>query len=582
MRTFDKIALSVVGTLAFASCDYLEPRELTQVDEKTIYQNISYITQCFNNAYSYLPSGYNSVGNSLLACATDEAEAVKNEESIQNFNIGNWNKYSTLDDRWTTCYNGIRQCCEVRDGIAGTSWEEYKYANPEDYENRMKLMAAYTQEVRFLKAYYHYELLRRYGGIPIIDRKLDIDDPDDRYLLTHLKRNTFEECVNFIVGECDAVAPELPDSYGDTERGRVTRGAALALKSRVLLFAASDLYNRPGNADPYTGYTSGDRQKRWLAAAEAAQEVIDLGIYSLHNSYEKLFTLSTADKNNTEVIWERRLPATNTMEQGNYPIGYEGDTGTCPTQDLVDAYEMTDGTRFDWSNPEHRAAPYEKRDPRLKMSILVNGQTWAGRSVECWEGGLDGQPRRNATKTGYYLRKYLHDNTDLNNSSAKYSRQWLYFRYAEILLNYAEAACQYGGPDFTVPDALKPLSPTEAVNLVRGRSGVNMPSAEETFVARGETLTKESLLGLIYNERRVELVFEDVRWFDARRLMKGPEMLGSVVRGVKVTRNNDGSFSYAPFELEQRVFKTDYMYFYPIPQTEVAKSNGCLIQNPNW
>lgn len=582
MNTFAKKALPVLGLLAFAACDYLEPRELTQVDEMTVYQNIAYITQCFNNAYSYLPSGYNSVGGSLLACATDEAEAVKNEESVQNFNIGNWNKYSTLDDRWAACYNGIRQCCEVRDGIAGTSWEEYRYANPEDYENRMALMAAYTREVRFLKAYYHFELLRRYGGIPIVDRKLDIDDPEDRYLLTHLKRNTFEECVRFIVGECDAVASELPDSYGDTERGRVTRGAALALKSRVLLFAASDLYNRPGNTDPCIGYTSGDRRERWLAAAEAAQEVIDLGLYSLHDSYEKLFTLSAADKNNTEVIWERRLPVTKTMEQENYPIGYEGDTGTCPTQNLVDAYEMTDGTRFDWSNPAHRAAPYEGRDPRLKMSVLVNGETWAGRAVECWEGGLDGLPRRNATKTGYYLRKFLHDNTDLNNSSAKYSRQWIYFRYAEILLNYAEAACACGGPEFTVADASQPLTPVEAVDLVRGRKGVGMPGAAETFAARGEALTKESLLELIRNERRVEFAFEDVRWFDARRLMQGPEVLGAAIRGVRVTRNADETFSYEPFELEQRVFEPDHMYFYPIPQTEVAKSNGCLQQNPNW
>ncbi len=582
MKTCHKIAFYVLGAVVLTACDYLEPRELTQVDEKTIYQNVNYITQCFYNAYSYLPAGYNSVGNALLASATDEAEAVRNEEAVQNFNIGNWNKYSSLDDRWSACYNGIRQCCEVRDGIAGTSWEEYKYANPEDYENRMKLMAAYTQEVRFLKAFYHFELLRRYGGIPIIDRKLDATNPNDRYQLSHLERNTFEECVNFIVRECDAVAPELPDTYADNERGRVTRGAALALKSRVLLLAASDLYNRPGNTDPLIGYTSGDRQKRWLAAAEAAQDVIDLNLYSLHNSYEELFTLTAADKNNKEVIWERRLPATKAIEQANYPIGYEGDTGNCPTQNLVDAYEMDDGTLFDWSNPAHRVTPYEGRDPRLKMSVLVNGEMWAGRKVECWEGGLDGLPRRNATKTGYYLRKFLHDNTDLNNASTKYSRQWLFFRYAEILLNYAEAACACGGTDFTVPGALKPLTPVEAVNQVRGRSGVHMPGVAETFAARGESLTAENLMKLVQNERRVELAFEDFRWFDARRLMKGPEMLGAAIRGVKVRRNADESVSYEPFELEKRVFKDDHMYFYPIPQTEVAKSNGHLKQNPNW
>ena len=581
MKKYIKTAFAIIISAGLAGCEYLDPRELSQVDEEDIYQNMSYITQSVTNAYSYLPSGYNSIGNSLLASATDEAEAVRNDVTIQRFNTGNWSKYSNPDDKWNTYYNGIRQCCEVRDGIAGDVWEYLQYSNPDEYETRTKLMEQYRNEVRFLKAYYHYELLKRFGGIPIIDKKLDPNNADDLYELQHTERNSFEECVNFIVQECDAVAPNLSTSYEDADLGRVTRGAALALKSRVLLLAASDLYNQSGNTNPLIGYTSSSQSERWLKAAEAAQEVIDLGLYDLHTSYQELFILATAKKDVKEVIWERRLPATKTMETNNYPIGYDiGQTETCPTQNLVNAYEMADGTLFSWSNPAHIADPYSNRDPRLKMSILTNNDQWAGRPVEIWEGGQDGEPREYATKTGYYLKKFLNNNMDKNTQSV--TRQWLYFRYAEILLNYAEAANQYGGPDFTVSGATSPTTPVEAINKLRNRTGVKMPDVATTFANRGATMNKESLMDLIYNERRVELAFEDFRWTDARRWLKGTEMLGATVGGVKVKKQIDDSFTYTPFELEKRTFSTGFMYFYPIPQTEVAKSNGKMIQNPNW
>lgn len=581
MKTYIKTALVAILTLGVAGCDYLEPRVLSQVDEEAIYKNMSYITQNVTNAYSYLPSGFNSIGNSLLASATDEAEAVRNDVTIQKFNTGSWSKYSNPDDQWSTYYNGIRQCCEVRDGISGDIWEYLKYSNPAEYESRTKLMNQYLNEVRFLKAYYHYELLSRFAGIPIIDKKLDPNNPDDLYELQHTARNTFEECVDFIVGECDAVAPNLPTSYGDTDLGRVTRGAALALKSRVLLLAASDLYNQSGNTNAAVGYTSGAQSDRWLRAAKAAQEVIDLGLYSLHISYQELFLLATAKKDVKEVIWERRLPATRNMENNNYPIGYDiGQTETCPSQNLVDAYEMKDGTPFSWSNPAHQADPYTNRDPRLKMSILTNNEQWAGRKVEIWEGGQDGLPREYATKTGYYLKKFLNDN--MNKNSQSVTRQWLYFRYAEVLLNYAEAANQYGGPDFKVDGASKPITPVEAINLIRKRTGVAMPDVATTFANRSLAVNKANLTDLILNERRVELAFEDFRWTDARRWLKGSEILGATLKGVKIQKTGDNEFAYSVFDVEQRVFNAQSMYLYPIPQTEVAKSNGKMLQNPNW
>lgn len=566
---------------AFVGCDYLEPRVLSQVDEDAIYKNMSYITQSVTNAYSYLPTGFNTIGNSLIASATDEAEAVRNDVTIQRFNMGNWSKYYNPDDTWDNCYAGIRQCCEVRDGLSGDTWEYLKYSNPSEYESRTKLMDQYRNEVRFLKAYYHYELLWRFGGIPIINEKLNPNNPEDLARLKNVERNTFEECVNFIVEECDSVAVNLPPSYVNTDLGRATSGAALALKSRVLLLAASDLYNQQGNTNPLIGYTGGSQSDRWLKAAKAAQQVIDLNLYALHTSYKDLFLLQTAMTGVKEVIWECRLPATLNMETNNYPIGYEiGKTETCPTQNLVDAYEMADGTLFDWNDASHSANPYANRDPRLKMSILTNNETWAGRAVEIWEGGLDGSPRQYATKTGYYLKKFLQDN--LNKNSQSITRQWLYFRYAEILLNYAEAAAQYGGVNYTVDGAINPITPIAAINLIRKRSGVNMPDIATTFSNRGEAVNKDNFLNQVYSERRVELAFEGFRWLDARRWLKGSDILGTTIKAVKISKTGSGTFNYSVFNLENRTFDTDYMYLYPIPQSEISKSNGKMQQNPNW
>lgn len=583
MKRYHKIFCTAALCITISGCDYLDSSELSMVGEEDVWKNMTYITQEYVNTYSYLPSGYALVGNSLIACATDEAEAVLNEEAVQNYNMGNWSKYSNPDDRWSTFYNGIRQCCVLRDGIKKTNWEIYKYSDPTVYEQRITSMKEYSSEARFLKAFYYAELVKRFGGVPLIHHVLDLENADDYYYLTHLTRNTFEECVNFIADECDVVKDSLLIVHPNASKGKANIGAALSLKSRILLLAASDLYNQSGNNNPYIGYTDvteGKRAERWLAAAQAAQAVIDMNRYSLNPTYQDLFTMQSNNTSCPENIWERRLPASNVIEVNNYPIGYDkGKTGTCPTQNLVDDYEMIDGSRFDWDNPEHAANPYDNRDPRLKATILVNNEMWAGRPVETWEGGLDGLPRKNASKTGYYLKKFLVDGLNIKDN-LRQTRLWIYFRYAEILLNYAEAANRYGGPNYTVAGAQHPMTPVEAVNLIRERVG--MPDVAATFANRGIALTRENLADLIDNERRIELAFEDFRWWDARRQMKGEEAFGGEIRGVAVSNNNDGTFSYTVKHIENRSFDASKMYFYPIPQSEISKSNDCLQQNPNW
>ena len=576
MKTIRKgiIFLAVAITSGFASCgDYLDPAQLSIIEEKDLYRNLNYIQQLWVNCYSYLPNGYSSV----LWTASDEAEAVDEQADGQKFNLGNWTKYDMPDNMWHHYYKGIKQCCEIMENLQDVTWEEYKDSNPTEYERRNALMKEYITEARFLRAYYYFELVKRYGGVPLVTRRIYLNDGDDLYFVKTVKRNTFEECVNFIVSECNALIPQMEETFDATWKGRATAGAAMALKSRVLLYAASDLYNQPGNTNPLIGYTSGEQMQRWLDAAMAASDIINLNQYRLHNSYRDLFILKSNDTSN-EIIWSRQVPNVNNLEKENYPIGYDGgNTGACPTGDLVDAYEMSNGTLFSWDNPATAVNPYEDRDSRLKATILVNNERWSNRPVEIWEGGLDGKPRRNATKTGYYLKKHLIDGLNIQNDY-KASRQWIYFRYAEILLNYAEAVNRYAGPAFK-PAGAK-YTPKEAVNLVRTRA--LQPVTDISFSRRGDLLNRETFNEFVMNERRIELAFEDHRWWDIRRSMIAPKTIGGNVTGVRVNKTEAGGFSYSPFTVEKRLFEESKMYFYPIPQSEIIKSNGNLQQNPNW
>ena len=428
-------------------------------------------------------------------------------------------------------------------------------------------------EAQFLRAFYYFELVKRYGGVPIVNRKISIRTETD--YLASIKRNSYEECVKHIVSLCDSSIKDLPLRLSDianADWGRPTVGAALALKARMLTYAASDLFNRPSNNNPLVGYTDNRRIERWRIAAAANKAVLDLmpvAPYSFQSTYPALFQLKTLRSN--EVIFERRYGASNTFETLNYPIGYQnGRSGTCPTQNLVDAYEMRTGVPFDWRNPVHAADPYANRDPRLLMNVIVNNSVWKGTNVQLWEGGANAKPLFRASKTGYYLKKYVDETLNLATSQTS-AKQWIYFRLSEIYLNYAEAMNEAFGPN--VPDTLK-LTALQAINAVRTRTGVAMPAVSAT-------VTKDDLKERIRNERRVELAFEDHRFWDVRRWMIGDNTLGATIRGVRVTREANGSFKYVPYDLEKRIF-LEKMYLYPIPQPEIVKTNGNILQNPGW
>lgn len=555
------------------SCSYLDPEALSLTTKADVVNNFTNLTRLRNNMFTALPEGYNAIGNSWRAAACDEAEDVNETESIQDFNSGNWNIYWNPDDAWARNYQGVRRAIDFLNITDTISFIEIKLSDPVTYTARISNMKMWRAEAQFLMAFYYFELIKRYGGVPIIDRKLDIEK-DLTYMQT-IKRNSYEECVNYIVKLCDSSTVNLPLKLADVANadwGRPTVGAALALKARTLTYAASDLFNQPGNQNNLVGYTDNNRTARWIKAASANKAVLDLmatAPYSFNATYSALFQLKAL--RNNEVLFEKRYPASNTFEVLNYPIGYQsGRTGTCPSQNLVDAYEMKTGVPFDWNNPTHTVDPYANRDPRLLQTVIVNNSVWKSTNVQLWDGGINGKPLFRASKTGYYLKKYVDETLNLATGQTS-AKQWVYFRLAENYLNFAEAMNEAFGP--STADTMKSTA-LQAVNAVRTRAAVGMPAIPAT-------VSKAELRERIRNERRVELAFEDHRYWDVRRWMIGATGLGGSLQGVTITKLATGAFKYVPFEVEKRVF-SDKMYLYPIPQSEIVKTNNSLVQNPGW
>ena len=565
MKAFGKIVICMILLVLVTGCDYLDREISSNYHEQDVFVNYERMFKAGTGMYTFMFHcfGYNRISSAMLASACDEADHANKNSTIHQYNEGIWTASSNPEDCWAHFYQAIRST-----NLFLRETENYKElllrdltidSNREEYEYQTRDIAWMRAEARFLRALYHFELVKRYGGVPIMTEVID-----DEETLSKISRDSFDDCIDFIVSECDEITPLLNESWvgfdDEQWRGRATGPAAMALKSRALLYAASELHNPDGN------------EQRWYEAAKAAHDVIALGKFSLYSDYKGLFTLGNGADGNPEVIFAVQGWNDNTYEKANYPIGYDqgGLNSTCPSQNLVDAYEMKATGKNIWEmgsgyDPEN---PYEGRDPRLEMSILLNNTTFNGRPVECWVGGIDGYGREFATTTGYYVRKYVAENLDLaQNQTSVHS--WIMFRYAEILLNYAEAMNEYVGPeskgDFS-------MTAKAAIDAVRTRKSVGLP-----ILPPG--LTQEEMRERIRNERRVELAFEEHRFFDVRRWKIAEKTENEPIMAMQITRENDDSFSYKVVKQEDRVFR-DYMYLYPIPESEVHK--GSIEQNPGW
>ena len=559
-------AIILLSFFLFSCKDYLEPEMINLLSDTEVEEDYNYSRGRLASIYGDLQSGFSGFSGTMMANASDEAEFTTETGSVHRFNEGTWNQLGNPDDVWSDYYQSIRKIHVFLNSCDNINLDFY-YPQPAVYEARLAEVRRWQFEARFIRAYHYFELVKRYGGVPLLRDAVEIDDD-----FHQVARASLDDCIRFIVDEFDEVSKALPARYDNNanDLGRVTSVAALALKSRVLLYAASELFNNP---DWATGYAHPElislagksRQERWQAAASAAKEAIELAEdngYLLGTDYRALFGPTTHSSN--EVLFCRRNGASNSFELANVSVGFNrGNSGTTPSQNLVDAYEMTDGSAFDWNNPVHAADPYAYRDPRLQMTIVANNSVFKGRAMECWYGGQDGPPIVRASRTGYYLKKYVDENLNLVTGTTSV-HGWAFFRLAELYLNYAEALneCDPDNSDVKM-----------YVNKVRQRAGVDMPELPDG-------LTQPQMRERIYNERRVELAFEEHRFWDVRRWMTAPSTLGVPLKGVQITRTGDDQFNYNVVDIERRVFLPK-MYLYPISQAELYIARG-LVQNPLW
>lgn len=607
------VSLFLCSMLITASCKkYLNvvPTEITTSDD--VWSNIDNANNALAALYNAMPN--NGFYSTMLWATTDEAMNHWESPAELLFNYGSWGPGNNPLDEWGGRYANIRAA-------------NFYITNIEKVPLTANQVAFYTpiiprlkSEARFLRAFYYFELFKRYGAVPIITEALDLNDPKN----AELARDPAEAVVNFIITELDEIAPLLPVDYVSADVGRITRGAALALKSRTLLYAASplfngnSLYNEIKNTDGTVLFNLTYSAEKWKKAADAAKAVLDLNIYSLYNptpanpvnTYAQLFYTREYKEN----ILAYSMPNTTDLELTFLPNGasFKGNGKLSLLQELIDAYEMKNGYPINesgsgytsqgfwggqmWdglqlSNVSNVSNMYKDRDPRFYATVFFQYSVWrlksVGRPVKlAWWGNNnsdgDGWPKTGTNcVSGYNLRKYSSPNVDRVNGQGQGQRNAPIFRLAEMYLNYAEAMNEY----LSVPDQ----SVYDAVNAVRARVG--MPALPIITA----DATKEGMRRRIRNERRVELAFEGQRFWDVRRWMIAGQVDNTDVHGMNARPttaelaatgldvNSEAAgvaVFYKPVVIQSRVFQSKH-YLMPIPPTEIDKDRN-LVQNFGW
>ena len=574
-----KNILITLGILIlFSSCeDYFEPKLTNERTEEQLLANPNFVEGLLTYGYRAIPNTYESFG-SFLDVATDNA--------LSNVLASGINRMVETDGYWTAVTNplnsgnfyqarydelkALNQFIEV--GLDGTVvYFKSDEVRDEAYRKRLE------GEAFFLRAYIHSELLRRFAGvdtdgqlmgIPLVTSSIDITGE------LNLKRNTYEACVQQILDDIDtALAAGLPDSYigndedfGNNNLGRPTTVACKALRSRVLLYAASPSYQTSSYAN----------------AAQAAYDVITEVGNTLPNIYNVNNISSTFYNNDTndELIMRRTAGGSagdNAIETQNFPPSLLGNGRCNPSQNLVDAFPMANGYPIDnGASGYDESNMYENRDPRFKMTVIHNNQVFKGQTIETFEGGNNtpgapGVTVENATRTGYYLRKWVSNSANLVPGNIVNAFHYnAIFRKSEIFLNFAEAANEAYGPD----GGGLGMTAREAIAEIRRRAGIASGGSDDYLASIG---SKEDMRALIKNERRIELCFEGHRYFDLRRW---DDNLNEAISGVTII-NNNGTFDYQRKTIVTPSYK-DYMNYGPLPFDEILRTGGDLTQNSGW
>ncbi|WP_192579134.1 RagB/SusD family nutrient uptake outer membrane protein [Dyadobacter aurulentus] len=524
--------------VVLSSCnDFLEKEPLNAVSELVVWNDVPLVEAFVNETYATMRTGWPN--HSSLSVTSDESFARERDGAhlIQRGQITPSN-LGHLNWTWAHYYTIITKSNIFFDKLQGADLDALK-AIDEKRVNRM------IGEMKFLRAFSYFRLSAFFGGVPLIENVFGLDDEFG------VEKSSYEEITAYVVKELDEAAALLPLAHDAANKGRITKGACLAIKSRALLYAASPLHN-----------TTNDKGK-WQQAADAARAVIDLKLYALYPEYGKVFTVPF----NSEVIWEKVMNndvlRQETIERYFFPNGSGGHAVTVPTHQQAETYETKNGL-LPKDDPTYKLEKFwENRDPRFYETILYDGAPWKGRQIEVFlPKGMDsnqGNEGWNASYTGYYTKKFVNESVNGPGSTNSSSPNWPYARYAEILLNYAEALYNLGDE----------AGAREYINQVRARQNVNMPAVKDTGA---------KLLARIQNERRVELYLEEHRFFDIRRWKLTFPASTSLLKMNVELAGGKKTYSFSPviqFALPENT------YLLPIPQDEINKS-AVLKQNPGY
>ena len=528
---------------------------------------------------------------------------------------GQWSAANNPLSNYTSAYQNIRIAFHFLNTIDKATIKQADQID--EYKNR--LIPRYKLEAKFLMSLYYFELMKRFGTVPLVDRYLESSEIEAALATP---RASVDELVAFMVKNLDESIAGLPDSYPDGEAGRITKGAALALKAKVLLYAASPMFNGGtidgqdvlvdgnnfktnvlaiSNADGKKLFNQQYDNEKWKKAADAAKATIDWSIsngYTLSTDRQKLFTTIT----HKEFLFHKQMGSSSSFEYGTTPNGgdYGGWGGLSPTQEFVDSYETGNGLPKDddpsyteagyfdttlkaWRSNAFVNVPttlrnmYRNRDPRFYTDVFFDGQPYLHRNVYMQyrndgnsnSDGFNSLKPGNSSYTGYYVKKWNDETNHMNGTKHPNARNYPYFRLADVYLWYAEATNEYlSAPNNEVYDA---------INKVRARVG--MPSLPVAGYAPDNT--KAGMRKRIQNERKVELFAEGQRYWDMRRWLISHLPQNKTITGLSVQKKGDEFFVRTPVLASGRVFRVgDYLM--PIPAQEINKAPGVLVQNFSW
>lgn len=623
-KTLKITGIVLVSMVFYLSCntDFLNTEPKDKIASTATWADGPLSEAFIYNVYSYL--GYGGFEEEALASLTDEAMFTHAGRGFDVWNGGTAtpSNLGEMSDtyEWGEMFLAIRQ--------ANVALQELPNSTFADDVLRERLIG----EAHFLRAYYYHQLLRFYGGVPLIDTPYGLDED------YNIARNSYEECTNFIVSDLDQAISML-DGKAVT-KGRASKLGAMGLKARVLLYAASDLHDGPtasANSSllasysnlELLAYTSGSQASRWDAAKSAAKAVLDLtdgykldltAPVSPEEGEANYVALSMGGGSSVgdaaaavELLFERTHTSLYTVEDdwplggihygiNNGPNGYHNWAGNTPIQQMVDDYEMMDGSRFDWGNPAHAADPYTGRDPRFYASVLYDGSGWKPRPSDVaaidpadqvqtgyYDDGsgtvINGIDTRespienwNGSRTHYYTRKFIDSDPGVvDDQSGSQVIPWPFIRTTEIALIYAEASIETGDE----------ATAREWINKIRYRAG--MPGISDSG---------DALMDRLINERRIELAYEEHRYHDARRWMIAESTIGRGIKTINITATvKSGASPHVPYRHDKAVYDYTYtpvdntenevrtwkdkMYYRTITRDEKNR-NDLLVHNPGY